>query len=118
MRVITLLSFLICIATVLGCASTGVIPVGGNSYMVSKQTATGFQTAVSIKAEVLREANEFCEKKGLRMIVVSLRTKDGEPGRSYATADLVFKAVRETDTEYQEYVLKRDADKIIEIRER
>ncbi len=100
------------------CSSTGVIPVGGDSYMVSKQTATGFQSAVGIKGEILKEANEFCERKGLRMMVVSLRSKDGEPGRSYATAELVFKAVKETDPEYQNYLLKRDADKIIEIRER
>ena len=40
------------------CSSTGVIPVGGDSYMVSKQTATGFQSAVGIKGEILKEANE------------------------------------------------------------
>ncbi len=101
-----------------GCASTGVIPVGSNTYMVSKQTASGFQTAVGIKAEILKEANEFCEKRGLRMMVVSLRSKDGEPGRSYGTAELVFKAIKESDPEYQNYILQRDPDKIIEIRDR
>lgn len=68
--------------------------------MVSKQTATGYQSAVGIRAEILREANEFCQKQGLVMLVVSLNSKDGVPGRSYATAELVFKALRPDDPAY------------------
>ena len=46
------------------CSSTGVIPVGANSYMLSKQTATGYQTAVGITAEVMQEAAAYCSKSG------------------------------------------------------
>ena len=86
--------------------------------MVSKQTATGYQSAVGIKGEILREADEFCAKQGLVMVIVSLNTKDGVPGRSYATAELVFRAVRPEDAENQRPQLERGADTTIEIRKK
>ena len=100
------------------CASTGIMPIGKDTYMVSKQSATGFQSAVGVKGEVLAEANEFCAKQGLVMVLVSLNTKDGVPGRSYATAELVFRAVRPEDAENQRPNLERGADTTIEIRKR
>ena len=118
------LSFLRLLCTVLfvaglaSCASTGILPIGKNTYMVSKQTATGYQSAVAIKGEILKEANEFCVKQGLVMVIVSLDTKDGVPGRSYATAELVFRAVRPEDAENQRPQLERGADTTIEIRKK
>ena len=86
--------------------------------MVSKQSATGFQSAVGVKATILREANDFCEKRGLVMVVVSLKTTDGVPGRSYATAELVFRAVSPGDVEDRRPILENIPDKTIEIRNR
>ena len=118
---LTLLRALCATAFVIGiasCASTGILPIGKDTYMVSKQTATGFQSAVGIKGEILREANEFCAKQGLVMVIVSLNTKDGVPGHSYATAELVFRAVRPEDAENQRPQLERGADTTIEIRKK
>lgn len=98
------------------CASTGVIPIGGDTYTISKQTATGYESAVSIRGAVLKEANEFCRKNGREMVVVSINNKDGIPGRSYATVDLVFRAVRSGGAAYGSYNEK--ADRIIEVRNR
>src|SRR5690349_2673114 len=77
-----------------GCVSTGVVSIAKDTYMISKQSATGFESAVGVQGEVLKEANQFCAKQGLVMVLVSLNAKDGVPGRSYATAELVFRAVR------------------------
>lgn len=82
---------------VAACASTGAIPIGKDTYMISKRSATGFQSAVGIKADILREANRFCVEQGLVMQMISLQTKDGVPGESYATAELVFRALSEED---------------------
>ncbi|SRR6266480_2881633 len=102
----------------LGCASTGIVPIGKDTYIVSRQSATGFESSVGVKGQVLKEANEFCAKQGLVMVLVSLNTKDGVPGRSYATAELVFRAVRPEDAENQRPTLERGADTTIEIRNR
>jgi hypothetical protein len=72
------------------CASTGVLPIGNNKFMVSKQTATGFESAVGIKGDVLREANSYCVKSNKELEIISLKTKDGVPGKSYATAEVIF----------------------------
>ena len=100
-----------------GCASTGAIPVGQDTYMLSKQSATGFQSAVGIRADVLKEANEFASSKGRVMVIRSLISKDGVPGRSYATVELVFKTVRPDDPEAASSI-ERGPDTIIERRSR
>lgn len=55
-----------------GCAShTGVVATGGDSYMVSRQD-NGLTAAVgSLKAENMKEAAEFCSKKGKAFAVQS-----------------------------------------------
>lgn len=47
------------------CAShSGVTPMGGGTYLLSKQAATGFGGSASLKAELLREADQHCAAKG------------------------------------------------------
>jgi len=58
--------------SVAGCASqTGIVSAGDGSFMVSRQD-NGFTAAVgSLKAENMREASDFCAKKGLRFTVLN-----------------------------------------------
>ena len=42
----------------------GVVPIGQDTYMVSRQAATGFSGSGTRKAEAFREANEFCISQG------------------------------------------------------
>jgi hypothetical protein len=114
---------LFCMASALtlliSCASTGVIPIGKDTYTISKQTASGFQSAVSIRGEVLKEANDYCRRNGLKMAVVSINAKDGVPGRSYATVDLVFRGVPSRGSAYGTRTnFDEGADTIIEVRNR
>lgn len=47
-----------------GCANnTGIIETGRDTYMVSRQAATGFSGSGSLKAEAVSEANAFCTRK-------------------------------------------------------
>ena len=51
-----------------GCVSTGVVPMDKDIYMVSKRSAQfGFGPADGVKADVYREANEFCEKQNKKV---------------------------------------------------
>ena len=65
---------LVCIAIGLSaCASnSGVVPMGSNTYFVSRQAATGFSGAASLKGEVLQEANQHCQAQRKTMEVVTL----------------------------------------------
>jgi hypothetical protein len=56
---------------VTGCASnSGVVPIGPDKFMVSRQAATGFSGSRTPKAEAFQEANQYClsQKKKLRVV--------------------------------------------------
>lgn len=53
-------SSLMCFA-LFGCAAnSSVAPIGPDTFMVSRQAATGFSGAGTLKAEALTEAGQFC----------------------------------------------------------
>jgi hypothetical protein len=55
---------------VVGCASnSGVVPMGSDKYMVSRQAATGFSGLGTLKADALREADQYCGARGKSLIV-------------------------------------------------
>ncbi len=57
----------------LGCASnSGVVAMGKDTYFISRQAATGFSGAGTLKAETLTEAGGFCGAKSKELEVVSL----------------------------------------------
>ncbi len=49
------------ILLVTACSSTGVVPMDSGTYMIAKRSAQiGFGPPDGVKADVYREANEFC----------------------------------------------------------
>jgi hypothetical protein len=64
--------------TLFGCASnSGVVPMGNNTYMVSRQAATGFSGMGTLKAEAMKEAYAQCQKTGKSVEVIE--TVDAKP---------------------------------------
>jgi len=76
-----------------GCASnSGVVSMGKDTYFISRQAATGFSGAGTLKAETLTEAGGFCGAKGKEVEVVLLT--EAQPPfifGNYPKADLQFK---------------------------
>lgn len=61
-----------------GCASnSGVVRIGPDTYMVSRQAATGFMGLAKIKAKAFGEANAYCDKQS-RVAQVT-HTEDSRP---------------------------------------
>lgn len=91
------LLFLSCFITLTGCAAnSGIVPMGGNTYMVSRQAATGFTGMGTLKAEAMREAYAECNKTG-KMVKV-LETIDAKPPfilGNYPKTEIRFKCVTE-----------------------
>ena len=77
------------------CSTSDVIPFGPNTYTVSSSGA-GFGTG-SVRAHVIGAANDFCSKRGLVMVPVSLKTRQGIYGQQPPSADLVFRALKPGD---------------------
>lgn len=98
----------------ISCSSTGVQPVGKNSFIVSKQTATGYQTAVGITADVIQEATEYCAASDKYPVIHNVRSRDGVPGQSYATVNLTFGCYDQDDPVYIAANPEPSADVVVE----
>jgi hypothetical protein len=76
-----------------GCASTGVIPMDQDTYMIGKKDGyPGVGISLSNKAEVYAEANTFCRAKGLEVKTIQVTTKPAYPGLLGST-ELQFRCV-------------------------
>lgn len=107
--------FAISAMMIVGCSSTGVIPMDQDSYMIGKKDGTpGLGESLSNKAEVYREANAFCQAKGLEVSTLRVNTIPAMPARLGST-ELQFKCVQPGGTARP---LIKDVDKTFEIRNR
>jgi hypothetical protein len=84
-----------------GCASnSGVVPMGNNTFMVTRQAATGFSGSGTLKAEALKEAAKFCATQGKQLKVVAItEAKPPYILANFPKAEVVFKALDAGDPE-------------------
>jgi len=79
-----------------GCSSTGIVPMDKDTYMVAKRSPKiGFASADDEKAEVYRQASEFCAKQNKQVETVSLKMTPSGFARP-ASASLEFRCVLKT----------------------
>ncbi len=70
-----LMKFGLCllVTSLVGCASnSGVVAMGPDTFFVSRQAATGFTGAGSLKADAMAEAGAYCMKRGKTVQVVNV----------------------------------------------
>ena len=73
------------------CASTGVVPLSQDSFMIGKKDGTpGLGVSLSNQADVYREANAFCSSKGMQVETLNLIVTPAAPARLGST-ELHFK---------------------------
>lgn len=77
-----------------GCATTsGVVPMGGDTYMISR-SEKGFDTTGSrVKADAYKEAHQFCVANGKKLEILKSTQKDMSPFRSDAQAEIEFRCL-------------------------
>lgn len=116
----TLMRLVIFVVAVLvsGCASnSGVVPIGADTYMVSRQAATGFSGSGTLKAEAFKEANQYCLNQRKKLQVVN--TSEAQPPfvfGNFPKAEIQFMCLDVGDAELARPKLKKEADTVIEIR--
>lgn len=89
-----------------GCASSGVVPMGQDTFMISKQSATGFHSASSVKADIYQEGSAYCASQGKEFQPVNDRGVDGVPGKSFANAEVQFRCLSKGDAELRRPTMK------------
>ena len=78
-----------------GCASnSGIVSVEPNTFIVTRQAATGFSGTGTLKTKALGEAREYCKQRGLTMKIVAI-TESQPPYvlGNFPKAEVVFKAL-------------------------
>lgn len=76
-----------------GCASSGVVPLTTDKFMISKNTAKiGGGISASAASEVHQEANEFCTTQGKKVETVDLQLTPGRAG-SLGNVTLQFRCI-------------------------
>ncbi len=112
------LSTLIMLIVISGCASnSGVIPMGEDTYVVSRQAATGFSGSGTLKADAFAEAREFCEKQNKKLQVVN--TTEAQPPfifGNFPKAEVQFMCLVNSDPELSRPKLRKDAGVSLEIK--
>ena len=77
-----LVAILVCMF-LMGCAlSTGIVPVGPDTYALSEMRAPVRGGGAEAQRVVLATANDFCHRQGLKLFLLDLRP-DGDPHTVY-----------------------------------
>ncbi|MDW5418510.1 hypothetical protein R6242_18255 [Iodobacter sp. CM08] len=101
------------------CASnSGVVPIGQDTFMVSRQAATGFSGSGVLKAEAFREANQYCASENKKLQVIN--TTEAQPPYllgNFPKAEVQFMCLNPNDYELTRPKLKKGADSVIELRQ-
>jgi len=83
-------------------SSSGVVKTGPDTYMISR-SEKGFRgNSGAVKAAALAEAENWCQKRGKVMRVISASQKDMVPMTSDASAEIHFKALEPNNPEATE----------------
>jgi len=76
-----------------GCASSGISPMNKGTYYVSEmRSMPGIGPATGAKADIYKEANEYCAKQNKHVETVNLEMVNAVPLRP-GSASLEFKCV-------------------------
>lgn len=78
-----------------GCASnSGIVVMGNDTYMVSRQAASGFSGMGTLKADAMREAYQQCQLTGKRVDVIeAIDAKPPYIFGNFPKTELRFKCV-------------------------
>lgn len=91
----------VCCALIGCAANSGVVPIGQDTYMVSRQAATGFSGSGTLKAEAFQEANQYCVSQ--RKVLQVLYTDEAKPPfilGNFPKAEVQFMCVDANDPEH------------------
>lgn len=100
----------------IGCVrSTGMLPVGPDTYPVSEHYAPIRGGNATAERVALIEANEFCERRGRKFLPVNM-TQPSSMAISPAGYSVVFRCLLPNDPELQRPHFESSPELVIELR--
>lgn len=116
------LNRLLCMAglavLLIGCANPGIVSLSPDTYMLTRTDKGGiFGNASAMKADVIREANEFASSQGKVAIPLFVHEQPMLVGRQLASIEYQFRVVDKSDPEARRTSLKPMPNMVIESKE-
>ena len=109
-------SFAVLVVVLAGCASSGPVPIGKDTFMITKQSAGGaFVSSGSIKVDIIREATAFCSSTSKAFQVVNTQEQSSAPGR-LPSAEVQFMCLSDGDREIMRPKLRPTPAAVVEVR--
>ena len=84
------------LALLAGCASTGVVSTGPDTYMIAGSGAD-FRGTAGISADLYTEANAFCAGRKKQLATITLTERNAIPFVRASSAKLEFRCVAPSD---------------------
>jgi len=115
MKKLISLSLVVAASTALSsCATSEIVPIGTDSYMIAQTSAGGvFKAMSSLKLEVIQRANAFADTKGKVAIPIAAKESPAYPGHM-PSFEYQFRLVEKTDARAAGAGLIPRADMVIE----
>ena len=99
-----------------GCSHTAPVLIGPDTYMSERMSAGGiFVSAGALKAELYKEANEFCLAQGKQLMPDSVVSNEAIPGRAMPRAEIIFRCLDPNDPALKRPVMRPEPNVRIEV---
>ena len=116
-RVAPHLALVFTVALTAACATSDVVPMGNNTYLISQTSAGGiFKAMGSLKTDVMKRANAFAEGKGKVAVPIASKESPAYPGHM-PNFEYQFMLVDASDPRASGGALIPRADVVIEKKE-
>ena len=101
------------------CASTttGIVPMGRDTYMIAKEQGSGFPGLGTMKGEIITEGVQFCQKQGKEFQITA--TKETQPPYilgNYPRSEIEFMCLSPGDKELQRPKLQPVPNTVIQVK--
>ena len=95
-----------------GCASSGPVPMGRDTYMLSNTGAWSWSSGGGLKGDLFREADAFCKSQGKHLMPVNTASRD-ESFSQFAQAEIQFRCLAEGDPELARPTLEKRGSALV-----
>jgi len=87
------LACVLTIALLAGCAASGPVSVGPETYLMANTGAWSWSSGAVMESDLFQQANDFCKAEGRHLMPVNVASTDASFTR-FAHAQLLFRCLR------------------------
>jgi hypothetical protein len=98
------------------CSGSGPVPIGQDTFMLSNTGAWSWSSGSTLKADLYREANEFCRHRGQHVMPVNSISNNANFSQ-FAHSEIQFRCLAEGDPDLSRPTMRHVPDVTIETKQ-